>query len=82
VLARRRGSVFLRDAEPLAIASLDGPMLDLWAPLAGGRDHVASRDQRARARAVFDAFPVTQPAFRRLLALLDVEASDAVPPPR
>jgi hypothetical protein len=31
-----------------------------------------------RAR-VFDAFPVTQPAFRRLLALLDVEASDAVP---
>jgi hypothetical protein len=39
VLARRRGSVFLRDAEPLAIASLDGPMLDLWAPaLAGGEE--------------------------------------------
>ena len=32
VLARRRGTVFLRDAEPLAPASLDGPMLDLWAP--------------------------------------------------
>ena len=36
VLARRRGTVFLRDAAPLAPASLDGPMLDLWAPLAGG----------------------------------------------
>lgn len=34
--------------------------------------------ERLRER-VFDAFPVTQPAFRRLLALLDVEASDAVP---
>lgn len=36
VLARRRGTVFLRDAEPLAQSSFDGPMLDLWAPLAGG----------------------------------------------
>lgn len=36
VLARRRGSVFLRDAEPLAPASFDGPVLDLWAPLGGG----------------------------------------------
>jgi hypothetical protein len=34
--------------------------------------------ERLRER-VFDAFPVTQPAFRRLLALLDVEASNAVP---
>jgi hypothetical protein len=34
--------------------------------------------ERLRER-VFDAFPVTQPAFRRLLALLDIEASDAVP---
>jgi hypothetical protein len=32
VLARRRGTVFLRDAAPLAPASFDGPMLDLWAP--------------------------------------------------
>jgi hypothetical protein len=32
VLARRRGSVFLRDAAPLAPVSFDGPMLDLWAP--------------------------------------------------
>jgi hypothetical protein len=32
VLARRRGTVFLRDAEPLAPSSFDGPMLDLWAP--------------------------------------------------
>ena len=39
VLARRRGSVFLRDAEPLAPSSFDGPMLDLWAPaLAGGEE--------------------------------------------
>jgi hypothetical protein len=36
VLARRRGTVFLRDAEPLASSSLDGPALDLWAPLAAG----------------------------------------------
>jgi hypothetical protein len=28
---------------------------------------------------IFDAFPVTQPAFMRLLALLDIEATDAVP---
>jgi hypothetical protein len=34
--------------------------------------------ERLRER-VFDAFPVTQPAFRRLLALLDVEASETVP---
>jgi hypothetical protein len=33
VLARRRGSVFLRDAAPLAPASFDGPALDLWAPV-------------------------------------------------
>ncbi len=38
VLARRRGTVFLRDAEPLAPASFDGPVLDLWAPLAGGEE--------------------------------------------
>jgi hypothetical protein len=36
VLARRRGTVFLRDAEPLAPSSLDGPALDLWVPLGGG----------------------------------------------
>jgi hypothetical protein len=36
VLARRRGTVFLRDAEPLAPSSFDGPMLDLWAPPGGG----------------------------------------------
>jgi hypothetical protein len=39
VLARRRGSVFLRDAAPLAPASLEGPALDLWAltpPAAAG----------------------------------------------
>jgi hypothetical protein len=45
VLARCRGTVFLRDAEPLAPAWLDGPMLDLWepAPLAGGEGTCASR---------------------------------------
>jgi hypothetical protein len=31
-----------------------------------------------RAR-IFDAFPVTQPSFLRLLGLLDIEATDAVP---
>jgi hypothetical protein len=31
-----------------------------------------------RAR-IFDAFPVTQPSFLRLLSLLDIEATDAVP---
>ena len=45
VLARCRGTVFLRDAEPLAPAWLDGPMLDLWepAPLAGWEGPCASR---------------------------------------
>jgi hypothetical protein len=43
VLARRRGSVFLRDAEPLAIASLDGPMLDLWAPTTTAGEEGACR---------------------------------------
>jgi len=33
---------------------------------------------RLRER-IFDAFPVTQPSFLRLLALLDIEATDAVP---
>ena len=28
---------------------------------------------------IFDAFPVTQPSFLRLLGLLDIEATDAVP---
>ena len=39
VLARRRGGVFVRDAAPLAPASLEGPALDLWAlmpPVAAG----------------------------------------------
>jgi hypothetical protein len=40
------------------------------------RHTMTSGQLRAR---VFDAFPATQPAFRRLLALLDVEASDTVP---
>ena len=45
VLARCRGTVFLRDAEPLAPAWLDGPMLDLWepVPLAGGEGPCATR---------------------------------------
>jgi hypothetical protein len=34
VLARRRGCVFLRDAEPLAPSDYDGPALDLWTPQA------------------------------------------------
>ena len=40
ILARRRGGVFLRDAAPLAPATLDVPVLDLWAPVpwAGGEE--------------------------------------------
>ena len=36
-------------------------------------------DSRALRERIFDAFPVTQPAFARLLELLDIEATDAVP---
>ncbi len=38
-------------------------------------DHLSAA---LRAR-IFDAFPVTQPSFLRLLGLLDIEATDAVP---
>jgi hypothetical protein len=34
ILARQRGSVFLRDADPLVWPALDGRALDLWAPFA------------------------------------------------
>lgn len=39
------------------------------------------QDPRARrlAERVWSAFPVTQPAFAKLLELLDIEVSDAVP---
>jgi hypothetical protein len=39
-------------------------------------DHRLAAALRSR---IFDAFPVTQPAFVRLLGLLDIEATDAVP---
>lgn len=32
ILGRRRGGVFVRDAEPLVWTALDGVTLDLWAP--------------------------------------------------
>ena len=39
ILARRRGTVFLRDCDPVVWSALDGRALDLWVPVAapGGR---------------------------------------------
>jgi len=37
ILGRRRGSVFLRDAEPIVWTALDGELLDLWVPSAPQR---------------------------------------------
>ena len=34
ILSRRRGSVFLRDADPIVWSALDWRALDLWAPVA------------------------------------------------
>lgn len=38
ILARRRGGVFLRDADPIVWSAVDGEKLDLWtpAPVPGG----------------------------------------------
>jgi hypothetical protein len=32
ILARRRGTLFLRDAEPIVWSAMDGEVLDLWTP--------------------------------------------------
>ena len=32
ILARRRGTLFLRDADPIVWAAVDGAVLDLWTP--------------------------------------------------
>jgi len=34
ILARRRGTVFLRDCDPVVWSALDGRVLDLWVPVA------------------------------------------------
>ena len=34
ILARRRGTVFLRDCDPVVWSALDGRALDLWVPVA------------------------------------------------
>lgn len=36
ILARRRGTLFLRDADPIAWSAVDGDVLDLWAPAGSG----------------------------------------------
>ena len=33
ILARRRGTLFLRDADPIVWAAVDGVVLDLWTPV-------------------------------------------------
>ncbi len=37
ILARRRGSLFLRDADPIVWSAVDGEPLDLWTTVAAGR---------------------------------------------
>ena len=37
ILGRRRGAVFLRNAEPIVWTALDGELLDLWVPSAPQR---------------------------------------------
>jgi len=34
ILARRRGTLFLRDADPIVWSAVDGEVLDLWTPTA------------------------------------------------
>ena len=34
ILARRRGTLFLRDADPIVWSAVDGEVLDLWTPAA------------------------------------------------
>ncbi len=34
ILARRRGTLFLRDADPIVWSAMDGEVLDLWTPAA------------------------------------------------
>ena len=37
ILARRRGTLFLRDADPIVWSAVDGEVLDLWTPVVPGR---------------------------------------------
>lgn len=37
ILARRRGKLFLRDADPIVWSAVDGEVLDLWTPVVPGR---------------------------------------------
>lgn len=37
ILARRRGTLFLRDADPIVWSTVGGHALDLWTPVAAGR---------------------------------------------
>ena len=81
ILARRRGTLFLRDAEPIVWSAVDGEVLDLWTPADGSRerDMNARCDSAALAARIYSSFPVAQSAFARLLHLLDIEATDSVP---
>ena len=45
----------------------------------GERDMNARCDSTALAARIYSSFPVAQPAFARLLHLLDIEATDSVP---
>jgi hypothetical protein len=38
ILARRRGTVFLREADPIVWSAIDGEVLDLWVPAAVRRN--------------------------------------------
>ena len=81
ILARRRGTLFLRDAEPIVWSAVDGEVLDLWTPAIGARERAmnARCDSAALAARIYSSFPVAQSAFARLLHLLDIEATDSVP---
>ena len=81
ILARRRGEVFLRDSDPVIWSAMWGEALDLWLPVAAtrGAHRALASTARRSPRGSTASFPVAQPAFARLLNLLDIEATDAVP---